>query len=173
MGLQFVDGLWKCDTHEYATHDEVWAKRGCPWCALEAAESDYETLVEQHFAMCESADVQIEAAEAERDEARAERDLAIAHDRQPYPTAWAYEQACRALTEAQATIRKLTKGEAMSECDHDWHDAGEARKLHHLADPVSRVYDTYYEEIFKVFVCPKCDQKKRVKIGRTREKAYR
>lgn len=26
-----------------------------------------------------------------------ERDLAIAHDRQPYPTAWAYEQACTAL----------------------------------------------------------------------------
>jgi len=26
-----------------------------------------------------------------------ERDLAIAHDRQPYPTAWAYEQACVAL----------------------------------------------------------------------------
>jgi hypothetical protein len=26
-----------------------------------------------------------------------ERDLAIAHDRQPYPTAWAYEQACEAL----------------------------------------------------------------------------
>ena len=28
---------------------------------------------------------------------RADRDLAIAHDRQPYPTAWAYEQACTAL----------------------------------------------------------------------------
>jgi hypothetical protein len=26
-----------------------------------------------------------------------ERDLAIAHDTQPYPTAWAYEQACKAL----------------------------------------------------------------------------
>ena len=32
-------------------------------------------------------------------EAVRERDLAIAHDRQPYPTAWAYEQACRALEE--------------------------------------------------------------------------
>ena len=30
---------------------------------------------------------------------RWERDLAIAHDRQPYPTAWAYEQACKALGE--------------------------------------------------------------------------
>jgi len=28
---------------------------------------------------------------------REERDLAIAHDRQPYPTAWAYTQACKAL----------------------------------------------------------------------------
>ncbi|MGW3135940.1 hypothetical protein [Streptomyces sp. NPDC001139] len=26
-----------------------------------------------------------------------ERDLAVAHDRQPYPTAWSYEQACKAL----------------------------------------------------------------------------
>jgi hypothetical protein len=33
-----------------------------------------------------------------------ERDLAVAHDRQPYPTAWAYEQACksRAAWEARA-----------------------------------------------------------------------
>src|SRR4029450_11119269 len=37
------------------------------------------------------------AAEAERDRLREERDLAIAHDRQPYPTAEAYEGACRAL----------------------------------------------------------------------------
>lgn len=36
-------------------------------------------------------------ADAEQVELRRERDLAIAHDRQPYPTAWAYEQACAAL----------------------------------------------------------------------------
>ena len=30
-------------------------------------------------------------------ELEAERDQAITHDRQPYPTAWAYEQACAAL----------------------------------------------------------------------------
>lgn len=35
--------------------------------------------------------------EKELVEARRERDLAIAHDRQPYPTAWAYKQACKAL----------------------------------------------------------------------------
>ena len=33
-----------------------------------------------------------------------ERDLAIAHDRQPYPTAWAYEQACRVMHEAKAEL---------------------------------------------------------------------
>ena len=40
---------------------------------------------------------QVFEAEAKRDAARAERDRAIAHDRQPYPTADAYEAACRAL----------------------------------------------------------------------------
>ncbi|MER5750663.1 hypothetical protein [Streptomyces sp. NPDC002088] len=39
----------------------------------------------------------IAVADAEQAELRRERDLAIAHDRQPYPTAWAYEQACKAL----------------------------------------------------------------------------
>lgn len=46
------------------------------------------------------------------DQLRRERDLAIAHDRQPYPTAWAYEQACTALRKqregadgAEATAR--------------------------------------------------------------------
>jgi len=33
---------------------------------------------------------------------RRERDEAIAHDRQPYPTAWAYEQACKALEKHRA-----------------------------------------------------------------------
>jgi hypothetical protein len=51
---------------------------------------------------------------AERDTALAERDQAIAHDRQPYPTAWAYEQACAALRrrtverdQARADVRGL------------------------------------------------------------------
>jgi hypothetical protein len=47
-------------------------------------------------------DERIEQALAERDEARHERDLAIAHDRQPYPTAWAYEQACATLEKTRA-----------------------------------------------------------------------
>lgn len=37
------------------------------------------------------------AAQARLAEAERERDLAIAHDRQPYPTADAYERACSAL----------------------------------------------------------------------------
>jgi hypothetical protein len=36
-----------------------------------------------------------------------ERDLAIAHDRQPYPTAHAYEQVCRVRNEQAATIAQL------------------------------------------------------------------
>lgn len=31
-----------------------------------------------------------------------ERDLAVAHDTQPYPTAWAYEQACAAMHRREA-----------------------------------------------------------------------
>lgn len=33
-----------------------------------------------------------------------ERDQAIAHDRQPYPTAWAYEQACKQVAELRALL---------------------------------------------------------------------
>lgn len=49
-------------------------------------------------------------------ELEAERDQAIAHDRQPYPTAWAYEQACAALEKHrkradkhEATIARVEK----------------------------------------------------------------
>lgn len=36
-----------------------------------------------------------------------ERDLAIAHDRQPYPTAEAYEKACAALNKHVTRVREL------------------------------------------------------------------
>ena len=39
-----------------------------------------------------------------------ERDQAIAHDRQPYPTAWAYEQVCAALRVAHVEVEKLRAG---------------------------------------------------------------
>lgn len=38
-------------------------------------------------------------------EARRERDLAIAHDRQPYPTAWAYTQACKTIERMRPVVR--------------------------------------------------------------------
>lgn len=50
------------------------------------------------------------------DELRRERDLAIAHDRQPYPTAWAYEQACTALHKHRDRAEQLASalGEAIA-----------------------------------------------------------
>lgn len=43
----------------------------------------------------------------EKADAEKERDLAVAHDRQPYPTAWAYEQACKALAAAERDRDRL------------------------------------------------------------------
>jgi hypothetical protein len=37
-------------------------------------------------------------------EAERERDLAVAHDRQPYPTAYAYEKVCAALNKTKAAL---------------------------------------------------------------------
>jgi len=47
-----------------------------------------------------------DAAVRRAEEAEAERDLAIAHDRQPYPTAWAYEQVCRVEREQRERAEK-------------------------------------------------------------------
>lgn len=44
----------------------------------------------------------IVSAQQRAEKAEAERDLAIAHDRQPYPTAHAYEQVCEALKAAKS-----------------------------------------------------------------------
>lgn len=49
----------------------------------------------------------ITVADAEQAELRRERDLAITHDRQPYPTAWAYEQACKALNRKTDVIDQV------------------------------------------------------------------
>lgn len=51
------------------------------------------------------ADLAVARAELER--VTRERDLAIAHDTQPYPTAWAYEQVCKASCRAQARVEAL------------------------------------------------------------------
>jgi hypothetical protein len=58
----------------------------------------------------------IAIADTEQAELRRERDLAIAHDRQPYPTAWAYEQACKALRRKEEAIdRVLTFAASLDE----------------------------------------------------------
>lgn len=59
----------------------------------------------------------IEAAEKERD-------LAIAHDRQPYPTAYAYEKACEALRETKARLST-----AEQECERLRGERDEIRSL--------------------------------------------
>lgn len=41
------------------------------------------------------------------DEAIRLRDQAIAHDRQPYPTAWAYEQACKTIERMRPVVRAV------------------------------------------------------------------
>ena len=71
-------------------------------------------------------------------EVELERDLAIAHDRQPYPTAHAYEQVCKALetsrasceaiqrelralaTELKYGAHALYRQKAIAVCDFDW-----------------------------------------------------
>ena len=63
------------------------------------------SLIQRHRDEAAAAVRAKQAAEVER--LRAERDAAIAHDRQPYPTAWAYEQACRALGERHAEVERL------------------------------------------------------------------
>ncbi|MFD9248475.1 hypothetical protein [Streptomyces bottropensis] len=57
----------------------------------------------------QGADAVIAIADQEQAELRRERDLAIAHDRQPYPTAWAYEQACKALRRKEAAIERVRR----------------------------------------------------------------
>ena len=54
--------------------------------------------------VCRLAAAQARLAEVER-----ERALAIAHDRQPYPTAHAYEQACKALETSRASCEAMQK----------------------------------------------------------------
>lgn len=50
-------------------------------------------------------------------ELEAERDQAIAHDRQPYPTAWAYEQACAALEKHRERAEKAEAAIARVEAE--------------------------------------------------------
>jgi hypothetical protein len=62
--------------------------------------NDYRGANHQACAERDSYARDLAATRAELEAARHERDLAIAHDRQPYPTAAAYEATCRALEAA-------------------------------------------------------------------------
>lgn len=87
----------------------------CGWSTRHLPESDDDTrigiLVARHLALVVEQHTNGRIAELE-----AERDQAIAHDRQPYPTAWAYEQACAALEKHrkradkhEATVARVEK----------------------------------------------------------------
>lgn len=61
------------------------------------------------------------AALADRcEELEHERDLAVAHDRQPYPTAEAYEKACAALWKHRAAVAELTAEHDATVAMLDW-----------------------------------------------------
>ncbi len=64
---------------------------------------------------------------------REERDLALAHDTQPYPTAWAYEQACRVLEETKGLTVDLARAGS------DYADATQALEIEMRGKP-GRVY---------------------------------
>lgn len=76
---------------------------------------------------------------------RLDRDLAIAHDRQPYPTAWSYEQACKALrrkTEAIERVReKATEWTKLAPAD-DWGDTPQDTALADTGRYLLRLIDS-------------------------------
>jgi hypothetical protein len=85
-----TDQTARCERYAVAIHD--------------AMESDL-SLIDQEPGLqalfARAAEAAVAVADAEQADLRRERDLAIAHDRQPYPTAWAYEQVCKARTKHQ------------------------------------------------------------------------
>ena len=68
----------------------------------------------------------VEELEATIERLKRERDLAVVHDKQPYPTAEAYEKVCAALHKTKddrdAALRRVGEAEALlrrlSEWDH-------------------------------------------------------
>ena len=64
-----------------------------------------------HFGRCtlEEQDKELKDRIAELEK---ERDLAISHDRQPYPTAQAYEKVCEVLHKTKAKVEQLEKEKA-------------------------------------------------------------
>jgi len=76
-------------------------------------------------------------------QAEAERDLAIAHDRQPYPTADAYERVCAALHKAEAYLER----NGHRRCDTpacncgSWHDHGIVPLMERLSTAQAELAD--------------------------------
>ena len=68
-----------------------------------------------HAELFANAVADIAALLGEVDRLREERDLAVAHDRQPYPTADAYERACEALRKHRAEVDQLRERVALLE----------------------------------------------------------
>jgi hypothetical protein len=85
------------DTHDEHGGDESAADRMLALCQEHVAELG--SVIVELRAECAAATARAEKAEAERD-------LAVAHDRQPYSTAWAYEQVCRVEREQRARAEK-------------------------------------------------------------------
>jgi len=67
---------------------------------------DMDVSLQHHDAETAEADERIAALESKLRTVERERDLAIAHDRQPYPTAAAYEAACEALNATKSKLRE-------------------------------------------------------------------
>lgn len=84
-------------------------------------------------------------ADAEQTELRRERDLAVAHDRQPYPTAWAYEQVCRTLRRKEAAIERVL--EWVSGLDGVARQVHGSDTRHPVADHVRHLLDTQADEV--------------------------
>lgn len=87
----------------------------CPACSPRTAEAFKEGLrvneaqAESFYLKLEAARTEIDALKAEVERLTFERDLAIAHDRQPYPTAEAYELACKAFRAERERAELLRK----------------------------------------------------------------
>ncbi|MEV0220836.1 hypothetical protein [Streptomyces sp. NPDC050704] len=79
-------------------------------------------------------------ADAEQAAIRRERDLAIAHDRQPYPTAWAYEQACAALHRKEAAIARVL--EFAASLDETGRQLAGPEAVHPVAAHIRHLLDT-------------------------------
>jgi hypothetical protein len=84
--------------------------------------------------------VYMAVADAEQAELRRERDLAVAHDRQPYPTAWAYEQACKALHRKEAAIDRVL--EFAARLDETGRQLAGPDAVHPVAAHIRHLLDT-------------------------------